>query len=63
MRDARREGAGRGQSLGLEQRIEHLAPLGNVAQDHLDELFFAVGDERGVYVEEKRPDREFLGLR
>src|ERR1019366_24592 len=58
-----REGAGRGQSLSLDQRVEHVVPLRYVAQDHLDELLLAVGDERGVYVEEKRPDRKFRDLR
>src|SRR6266481_452448 len=62
MRDAGREGAGRSEAFRLEQRIEHLAALSNVAQDHLDELFFAEGDERGVDVEKKRPDWKFRSL-
>src|SRR5260370_21837917 len=62
MRDAGREGACGGEAFRLEQRVEHLAAMSNVAQDHLDELFFAEGDERGVDVEKKRPDWKFRSL-
>src|SRR5581483_4918964 len=56
VRNPRRERSRRRQTLALEQRVEHLAPLGHVVKDHLDELFVAVGDERAVHVEKERPD-------
>src|SRR5260370_42359203 len=62
MRDAGCEGACGREPFGLEQRIEHLAALGDVAQDHLDDVLFAEGDHRGVYVEKKRPDWKFRSL-
>ena len=36
----------------LSSVVEHLVPLGNVVQDHLDEALVAVGDQRGIHVEE-----------
>ena len=51
MRHAGGEGSGRGQAFGLEQFVEHLAPLGHVMQDHLQELHLAERDQRRIDVE------------
>ena len=48
VRDAGGEGAGGGEAFGLQQLVEHLAAMGDVVQDHLDEALVAVGDQRGI---------------
>ncbi len=58
MRDAGGKSSRRRQALRLQQLIHHFAPMGNIAQNHVDELLIAECNQGRVLIEEEWTQRQ-----